>query len=164
MPETPERFGGHSGGETPGPIPNPEVKPSSADGTAREAGWESRSPPRLFTKRRHRAALRRIRGRIWRRCRVRVPAGSGKMRPVEDNQARPGRPTPSGRRSAGGLPCMFSALGGTRTPNLLIRSQMLSPIELRAPEVGRASLPEGRRRGRSDDGGSALALHQSSLI
>ena len=34
MPETPERFGGHSGGETPGPIPNPEVKPSSADGTA----------------------------------------------------------------------------------------------------------------------------------
>jgi hypothetical protein len=48
----PERFGGHSGGETPGPIPNPEVKPSSADGTAREAGWESRSPPRLFTKRR----------------------------------------------------------------------------------------------------------------
>src|SRR4029453_7920943 len=31
--------------------------------------------------------------------------------------------------------CQFqtSALGGTRTPNLLIRSQMLSPIELRAP-------------------------------
>jgi hypothetical protein len=26
----------------------------------------------------------------------------------------------------------FSALGGTRTPNLLIRSQMLYPIELRA--------------------------------
>src|SRR6266545_2949467 len=46
---TPERFGGHGGGETPGPIPNPEVKPSSADGTARAAGWESRSPPRLFT-------------------------------------------------------------------------------------------------------------------
>src|SRR5580658_9663221 len=27
----------------------------------------------------------------------------------------------------------FSALGGTRTPNLLIRSQMLYPIELQAP-------------------------------
>ena len=39
------RFGGHSGGETPGPIPNPEVKPSSADGTARETWWESRSSP-----------------------------------------------------------------------------------------------------------------------
>src|SRR5439155_457620 len=36
------------GGETPGPIPNPEVKPSSADGTALETGWESRSPPRLL--------------------------------------------------------------------------------------------------------------------
>jgi hypothetical protein len=41
-----DRFGGHGGGETPGPIPNPEVKPSSADGTALETGWESRSPPR----------------------------------------------------------------------------------------------------------------------
>src|SRR5437879_4614843 len=40
-----ERFGGHSGGETPGPIPNPEVKPSSADGTAPETVWESRTPP-----------------------------------------------------------------------------------------------------------------------
>ncbi len=30
------------------------------------------------------------------------------------------------------LTCDFSALGGTRTPNLLIRSQMLFPIELRA--------------------------------
>ena len=42
------RFGGHSGGETPGPIPNPEVKPSRADGTALETGWESRSLPRHF--------------------------------------------------------------------------------------------------------------------
>ena len=29
----------------------------------------------------------------------------------------------------------FSALGGTRTPNLLIRSQMLYPIELRAQNL-----------------------------
>ncbi len=28
---------------------------------------------------------------------------------------------------------LSSALGGTRNPNLLIRSQMLCPIELRAP-------------------------------
>ena len=40
------RFGGYGGGETPGPIPNPEVKPSSADGTVPVTGWESRSPPR----------------------------------------------------------------------------------------------------------------------
>src|SRR5689334_19345880 len=38
-------FGGYSGGETPGLIPNPEAKPSSADGTALGRVWESRSPP-----------------------------------------------------------------------------------------------------------------------
>ena len=38
-------FGGFGGGETPGPIPNPEVKPFSADGTAWETVWESRTPP-----------------------------------------------------------------------------------------------------------------------
>ena len=39
-------FGDRSGGGTPGPIPNPVVKPSSADGTALEAGWKSRSLPK----------------------------------------------------------------------------------------------------------------------
>ena len=34
-------YGGHSERETPGPIPNPEVKPFSADGTAIERSWES---------------------------------------------------------------------------------------------------------------------------
>ena len=38
-------FGGFSGEGTPGPIPNPEAKFPSADGTARETGWESRTPP-----------------------------------------------------------------------------------------------------------------------
>src|SRR3954468_17685620 len=38
-------FGGYSGGETPGLIPNPEAKPSSADGTALGRVWESRTPP-----------------------------------------------------------------------------------------------------------------------
>src|SRR3989442_12690380 len=40
--------GGHRRGETPGSIPNPEVKPSTADGTALETEWESRSPPGTF--------------------------------------------------------------------------------------------------------------------
>ena len=39
------RYGGHSDRETPGPIPNPEVKPASANGTAPERMWESRTPP-----------------------------------------------------------------------------------------------------------------------
>ena len=32
---------------TPVPIPNTEVKPLGADGTARETAWESRKPPGL---------------------------------------------------------------------------------------------------------------------
>ena len=43
-----EAFGGYGGGETPGPIPNPEVKPFSADGTAWETVWESRTPPDTY--------------------------------------------------------------------------------------------------------------------
>ena len=40
-----QRYGGDSGQETPGPIPNPEVKPASANGTAPDRMWESRTPP-----------------------------------------------------------------------------------------------------------------------
>ena len=38
-------YGDHSERETPGPIPNPEVKPFSADGTATARLWESRTSP-----------------------------------------------------------------------------------------------------------------------
>ena len=34
-----------SGRETPGPIPNPEAKPTRADGTAPGRVWESKTPP-----------------------------------------------------------------------------------------------------------------------
>jgi hypothetical protein len=37
--------GGDAGGATPVPIPNTEVKPSRADGTALVTAWESRSLP-----------------------------------------------------------------------------------------------------------------------
>ena len=43
-----QSYGGHSVRETPGPIPNPEVKPDSADGTATERLWESRTPPDIL--------------------------------------------------------------------------------------------------------------------
>jgi hypothetical protein len=46
-------FGGYGEEETPVPIPNTEVKLFSADGTAREAVWESRSPPKILSKARH---------------------------------------------------------------------------------------------------------------
>ena len=37
--------GGLAGGATPVPIPNTEVKPSKADGTAAARQWESRTLP-----------------------------------------------------------------------------------------------------------------------
>ncbi len=40
-----KRLGGHSGKATPGPIPNPEAKTPSANGTAPARVWESRTPP-----------------------------------------------------------------------------------------------------------------------
>ena len=40
--------GSNGGGATPVPIPNTEVKPSSADGTAPVTVWESRSLPEVF--------------------------------------------------------------------------------------------------------------------
>src|SRR5215475_15160858 len=42
--------GGHRIRVTPVPIPNTEVKPDTADGTARETVWESRSLPAVFVK------------------------------------------------------------------------------------------------------------------
>ncbi len=42
--------GGHRIRVTPVPIPNTEVKPDTADGTAWETVWESRSLPALFTQ------------------------------------------------------------------------------------------------------------------
>src|SRR5712692_4370336 len=41
-------FGDHGGGETPVPIPNTVVKPSSADGTVGVTRWESRSLPSIL--------------------------------------------------------------------------------------------------------------------
>ena len=43
-------LGGYTGGVTPVPIPNTEVKPLRVDGTARVAVWESRSPPGILLK------------------------------------------------------------------------------------------------------------------
>src|SRR5205809_7220825 len=42
--------GGFSGGVTPVPIPNTEVKPASADGTWGQTPWESRSSPDSLQK------------------------------------------------------------------------------------------------------------------
>src|SRR5204863_8017827 len=50
--ETPgsKHAGGHRIRVTPVPIPNTEVKPDTADGTARETVWESRSLPAVIPR------------------------------------------------------------------------------------------------------------------
>ena len=51
-PPLPKKFSGDFVGRvTPVPIPNTEVKPAGADGTARETVWESRKSPGLFKRR-----------------------------------------------------------------------------------------------------------------
>src|SRR4029079_9420077 len=42
--------GGHRGRVTPVPIPNTEVKPATADGTASAGVWESRSLPGIYSE------------------------------------------------------------------------------------------------------------------
>src|SRR5438105_8761425 len=83
------RFGGYSGGETPGPIPNPEVKPSRADGTALVTGWESRSPPRHIgggprPRWPRGLSLLRVRFHRWQ-----IGIGKGVSRPPPDAGAAP---------------------------------------------------------------------------
>jgi hypothetical protein len=82
---------GHCGGDTPGNIPNPEVKPSSADGTAGATRWESRSPREPPHRGRPRAASMHVQPhpvlsgpipgrRHRRRNRVRVAGGRRRRR------------------------------------------------------------------------------------
>ena len=56
--------GDYSIGETPVPIPNTEVKPYCADGTALETGWESRSLPGII----HKTLELTFRGLVFYRC------------------------------------------------------------------------------------------------
>ena len=63
------------------------------------------------------------------------------MRPIIDRFAARDRLRSAAQPASQGL---LSALGGTRTPNLLIRSQMLSPIELRAQGQGSLGKPPSR--------------------
>ena len=49
MPYVTLIFGEYSTGDTPVPISNTEVKPCSADGTARETWWESRTLPDFYS-------------------------------------------------------------------------------------------------------------------
>ena len=57
-------FRGDSEGDTPVPMPNTEVKPFSADGTWREAAWESRSLRNYYSEVAQRWSTRLLTGRL----------------------------------------------------------------------------------------------------
>ena len=85
------RLGGHSDRETPGPIPNPEAKPDSADGTAPARVRESRTPP--STHHRYRVGLHVI-------CEGRpdtfvfaIRSMSGDIRPLEIRDPQSAEPS-----------------------------------------------------------------------
>src|SRR5690606_28499533 len=76
---------------TPGPIPNPVVTASSADGTAPEGVWESRTPPNIEQQRA---------GPRTRRCGAPPRSAhpwllAAGLRPRHHDRVRPPRPTPA---------------------------------------------------------------------
>ena len=104
-------FGGHSGGVTPVPIPNTEVKPTSADGTWGEIPWESRTPPDFAPKRparaRSRLAVLRRHVRAARYSRRHAGRPTASSRPRRRSARSPGPsagPTGSRRSRAGARP------------------------------------------------------------
>ncbi len=91
---TRQSFGGHGEGETPGPIPNPEAKPFSADGTARPTAWESRTPPDTLSRRAT---------RFWVAL-LACPTSVGERQPCRIPQPRPAARTRDARRGHRGGP------------------------------------------------------------
>jgi hypothetical protein len=92
--------GDNGGGATPVPIPNTEVKPSSADGTAWVTVWESRSSPGLH---------------------FRQPASNGGLSafkvPLLALTVGPGGETASGRYISNGLPSRRRLSPGPHQPS-----------------------------------------------
>src|SRR4026207_2561355 len=96
--------GGHRGRVTPVPIPNTEVKPATADGTACVGVWESRSLPGLLNENARRESFTSgvfLRTVYWTRPMANSLSASqaGTISPSEAYQARPtALPDDCGRR------------------------------------------------------------------
>ena len=92
-----------AGGETPGPIPNPEAKPPSANGTAPTRERKSRTPPEHTPTNRPRHPARGVAGpRRWTTPqpeRDRLGSVSSGRSPAPNNRTRR-TPPPHGRRDA----------------------------------------------------------------
>jgi hypothetical protein len=116
--------GGCSARDTPVPIPNTEVKPRSADGTAGEARWESTSPPTSH------------------------PDDPLPVEPVSSQQGVFAFPLPGGRRN----PPVGGGYGGTGFPGPVTPSKpdRRPPLTYgrRHPNTARISTTRGRTSNR----------------
>src|SRR6478609_6075054 len=113
-------YGGHSERETPGPIPNPEVKPFSADGTATERLWESRTPPDI-----HSVVEATVRWPLLISAPFAVPTSGATVVAEQRRSQRPsgdgarrgtGRPT-GGKPQSGGKPASGGKPSGSGRPS-----------------------------------------------
>src|SRR6478609_2992883 len=115
-----QSYGGHSERETPGPIPNPEVKPFSADGTATERLWESRTPPDI-----HSVVEATVRWPLLISAPFAVPTSGATVVAEQRRSQRPsgdgarrgtGRPT-GGKPQSGGKPASGGKPSGSGRPS-----------------------------------------------
>ena len=104
-PQRPPGAGGSGGRGTPGPIPNPEVKPASAEGTAGATLWESRAPPAPGARCAGLGAGRRGRGTWERGTREGLPLSFAG--PFGAPRRQTGRRPPRGRAAFSSFVCLI---------------------------------------------------------
>ncbi len=177
--------GGHSGGETPVPIPNTEVKPASADGTWGETPWESRTSPEYLAVRSPpplaggfvapRTPVR------WRPCpdrtrKIVAPVGrvlpaAEAARPVGPALRNPGRVAPPAGAAAARVVMHLAVRAGVGRRDLAVDTTLVRPgpgatVAGRAvPErAARSSRPNEVRAGAEHprrEGGSATTVRRA---
>ena len=180
--QRPHKLGGHSGGETPLPIPNREVKPASADGTRRAISRESRTPPIFFQgpakgpflgRLGRRASFSRQAGSSSRSRRTRSPSGGCVTKSAASPSSANGfdRVERLGRRAR---------LEGDEPHRLLEPEQRVGEAVRRVAELGRVAVglvlavrreqrggrttPRAARARRGSRAGSSRRSARSSMI
>ena len=116
-------------GKRPVNIPNPEAKPLSADGTALETGWESRTPPDNHSRK---------------GPSIRAGALSACPDPFRRNRGTPRRPA-FGTEAARAASFLYRKLGGQRRRTPCVVAPTLSSSQAFRAEVapGGADLVQG---------------------
>ncbi len=135
-----EFAGDVSGGVLPDPIPNSEVKPSYADGTARETLWESRSSPALLRTNRAPVQQELYRGS----SRWRIACASAEVTPDRASATLAVQASPW--RADGPPPALVVLFGCQGPPQLTVRRRHRGRAPGHRPARHRRHLRAPRRR------------------